>query len=181
MANITNIESNAGKLTEDLKERKKRWGQFRSHITEMTNIVFDEMLNKKGSCGEIEFNHDDHRLNLIVQKDNKDAASQSSDVKALSGGERSYTTLSLLLALGESLETPFRVMDEFDVFLDPVARKIALDTMIQVAKEMEHRQFIFITPQDLSSLKTDPKLKIWHLKDPSRSNRVGGPAQQTID
>ena len=29
MANITNIESNAGKLTEDLKERKKRWGQFR--------------------------------------------------------------------------------------------------------------------------------------------------------
>jgi chromosome segregation ATPase len=47
-----------------------------------------------------------------------------------SGGERSYTTLSLLLALGESLETPFRVMDEFDVFLDPVARKIALDTMV---------------------------------------------------
>ena len=49
-----------------------------------------------------------------------------------SGGERSFTTLSLLLALGESLETPFRVMDEFDVFLDPVSRRIALKTMVSV-------------------------------------------------
>jgi chromosome segregation ATPase len=49
-----------------------------------------------------------------------------------SGGERSYTTLSLLLALGESLETPFRVMDEFDVFLDPLSRKIALDNLVRL-------------------------------------------------
>lgn len=121
-----------------------------------------------------------------------------------SGGERSFTTLSLLLALGESLETPFRVMDEFDVFLDPLSRKIALETMvrccrnlnpifwfkikyslfylqIQVGKSMEHRQFIFITPQDLSSLQTDPKLKIILMKPPERSQVVGRPSQQTIE
>jgi chromosome segregation ATPase len=45
----------------------------------------------------------------VVQKDNADANTQTNDVKALSGGERSFTTLSLLLALGENLETPFRV------------------------------------------------------------------------
>jgi hypothetical protein len=28
-------------------------------------------------------------------------------------------TIALLLALGEMLETPFRVMDEFDVFVSP--------------------------------------------------------------
>ena len=50
----------------------------------------------------------------------------------VSGGERSFTTLSLLLALGEMLETPFRVMDEFDVFLDPMSRKIALNTMVSL-------------------------------------------------
>jgi chromosome segregation ATPase len=129
----------------------------------MTNETFDEMLNKKGSSGQIEFNHTDKQLNLVVQKDNTDEMSQTNDVKALrfvtlsygnlcvkdeqrapsynkpiyvfysnlSGGERSFTTLSLLLALGESLETPFRVMDEFDVFLDPIARKIALNTMVR--------------------------------------------------
>jgi chromosome segregation ATPase len=73
-------------------------------------------------------------------------------------------------------------MDEFDVFLDPLARKIALKTLIETAKEMEHRQFIFITPQDLSSIQTDPKLKIFHLKPPSRSNgTVGALQQQTLD
>lgn len=62
-----------------------------------------------------------------------DPNSQTKDVKALSGGERSYTTISLLLALGESLETPFRVLDEFDVFLDPQARKLT----IQVSAEFQ--------------------------------------------
>ena len=82
-----------------------------------------------------------------MQKDATDANSQQKDVKALSGGERSYTTIALLLALGESLETPFRVLDEFDVFLDPVTRKTVIDTLIVMAKKMNHRQFIFITPQ----------------------------------
>lgn len=76
---------------------------------------------------------------------------------------------------------PFRVMDEFDVFLDPLARKIALDTLIKTAKDMEHRQFIFITPQDLSSQKTDPKLKIFCMRPPARSGTVGGPQQQTLE
>ena len=39
----------------DLKDRKKRWRQFRSHIAQMTNLSFDEFLNKKGSSGEVEF------------------------------------------------------------------------------------------------------------------------------
>jgi len=178
---IDTIEEHVEHLVEDLNNRKKMWRHFRSHISEMTNNNFDEILNRKGSSGKIEFDHKSKALGLVVQKDNKDGTSQTADVKALSGGERSYTTLALLLALGESLETPFRVMDEFDVFLDPVARRIALQTMIGVAKDFEHRQFIFITPQDLSNIKTDPKLKIFHMKPPIRSNIVGGPTQQTLD
>lgn len=181
MFTIETIEKNISILIGDMKERRHRWRQFRKHIGDLTNNTFDEMLNKKGSSGQIEFDHEAKSLNLVVQKDNTDEMSQTKDVKALSGGERSFTTLSLLLALGENLETPFRVMDEFDVFLDPVSRKIAMDTMVSVAKDMEHRQFIFITPQDLSSLKTDPMLKIFHLKAPARNSLVGVPTQQTLD
>jgi hypothetical protein len=43
-----------------------------------------------------------------------------------SGGERSYTTMALLVALGETLETPFRILDEFDVFLDAETRKLVI-------------------------------------------------------
>ena len=130
LASIKQIEENIDQLAKDLVNRKQRWKQFRRHIAMLTNHTFDEILNKKGSSGEIDFDHKQQRLNLVVQKDNMNEASQTKDVKALSGGERSFTTLSLLLALGENLETPFRVMDEFDVFLDPVARRIALQTMV---------------------------------------------------
>ena len=68
MEQINMIESNVAALTEDLKERRKRWRQFRGHIAEQTNLGFDEMLNKKGSSGEVEFDHENKTLNLVVQK-----------------------------------------------------------------------------------------------------------------
>lgn len=57
--------------------------------------------------------------------------------------------MCLLLALGETLETPFRILDEFDVFLDAEVRKLTIQSLIHVAKKMKHRQFIFITPQGM--------------------------------
>lgn len=147
MKQIAEIDETSKNLKSDFYDRKKRWRQFRQHIALTTDTHFNEILNDKGSSGTVEFSHRDGTLNLCVQKDAADANSQQKDVKALSGGERSYTTIALLLALGESLETPFRVLDEFDVFLDPVTRKTVIDTLIEMAKKMNHRQFIFITPQ----------------------------------
>jgi structural maintenance of chromosomes protein 6 len=129
----------------------------------------------------LEFDHKPKILNLVVQKDSTDPNSQQNDVKALSGGERSFTTIALLLALGENLETPFRILDEFDVFLDPVSRKLAMESLIEMAKAMSHRQFIFITPQDVSNVTTDPMLKILKLGAPDRSDVAGMPTQQTLE
>jgi len=92
-----------------------------------------------------------------------------------------YRTISLLLALGEMLETPFRVMDEFDVFLDPVTRKKVIDTLVEVGQNMRHRQFIFITPQDVSNLESSSNLKILQMKPPERRTLLGGQEQQTLD
>jgi chromosome segregation ATPase len=119
MQQIREIDETCKDLKDDHTARKQRWKQFREHIGFSTDRGFDEILNKKGSAGTIEFDHKNKNLNLCVQKDSADTNSQQKDVKALSGGERSFTTIALLLALGESLETPFRVLDEFDVFLDP--------------------------------------------------------------
>ena len=91
------------------------------------------------------------------------------------------STIALLLAIGETLETPFRVMDEFDVFLDPVTRKTVIDTLVRVGREMGHRQFIFITPQDVSHLDSSPTLKILQMKPPERRTVAGGHEQQTLD
>lgn len=68
MTQIEAIEENVKLLRNDIKERKKRWIDFRSHIAQMTNISFDDFLNKKNSAGSVEFDHDNQQLNLIVQK-----------------------------------------------------------------------------------------------------------------
>lgn len=66
------------------------------------------MLQHRGQAGGLTFEHKEKELNLHVQKDARDESTQSNNVKELSGGERSFTTLALLLALGESIESPFR-------------------------------------------------------------------------
>ena len=68
MEQIDAIEHSTNELRKDLKSRTTRWRQFRSHIAELTNIGFDEQLSKKGSAGEIEFDHENKQLNLVVQK-----------------------------------------------------------------------------------------------------------------
>jgi hypothetical protein len=64
-----------------------------------------------------------------------------------SGGERSFTTMAFLLALGERTESPFRAMDEYDVFMDARTRRIATQTLLQFALEQQHLQLVLLTPQ----------------------------------
>ena len=77
------IKATIDDLTEDARDRRKRWKQFRSHIQQTTGAIFDEILNKKGSSGTLEFDHNDGTLNLAVQKDADNQMSQTKDVKAL--------------------------------------------------------------------------------------------------
>ena len=49
-------------------------------------------------------------------------ATMVKDAKVLSGGERSITTLSLLLSMGNVIDNPFRCMDEFDIFMYVLSR-----------------------------------------------------------
>eukprot|EP00535_Pseudo-nitzschia_heimii_P003888 CAMPEP_0197177072 /NCGR_PEP_ID=MMETSP1423-20130617/2806_1 /TAXON_ID=476441 /ORGANISM="Pseudo-nitzschia heimii, Strain UNC1101" /LENGTH=1222 /DNA_ID=CAMNT_0042626559 /DNA_START=130 /DNA_END=3798 /DNA_ORIENTATION=+ len=178
---IDEIEATQSKIQEDLQLRRERWVHFRDYISDYTSTRFNETLSIKKSSGHVNFNDEDETLELVVQKDSNNEQSQQKDVKALSGGERSFTTISLLLAIGESLETPFRVMDEFDVFLDPVSRKKIIDVLIDVGKHMCNRQFIFITPQDVSNVESSPMLKILQMKPPERRTIAGAQEQQTLD
>ncbi len=73
-------------------------------------------------------------------------------------------------------------MDEYDVFLDNITRRLTLDQIQQYAKRSDqaNRQFIIITPQDISGVKTGPHTKIIQMPEPVR-NTAHGLQQQTID
>ena len=56
---------------------------------------------------------------LQVDVDSTSGSSQAvvKNTRSLSGGERSYTTVCFIMSLWEAMESPFRCMDEFDVFM----------------------------------------------------------------
>ncbi len=83
LTEIDTISKNELSLQKDLRKRQEMWKEFRAHLVVMTNSRFDEFLQLKGSAGELDFDHEEGALNLIVQKDNNDSASQTNDVKAL--------------------------------------------------------------------------------------------------
>jgi len=109
-----------------------------------------------------------------IQKSNNEV----SDTRSLSGGERSFSTVALLLSLWEAMECPFRAMDEFDVFMDALNRKISLKLIIEAASVQKNRQFIFITPHDISVLVSAPNIRIHRMYPPERAG--GGPSQAIL-
>lgn len=67
--------------------------------------------------------------------------------------EHSPPTQTLLLAIGECVETPFRVMDEPDVCMDAHSRDTSIQLLLKTCVDARNRQFILITPQDVSMVR----------------------------
>jgi len=158
---------------------KKRWHNYRKSIGMRTTLLFNMFLTNKNYTGKLNFNHKEEKLDIIVQLDRQSTVDSQRivrDTKTLSGGERSYSTVAFLLALWEAMENPFRAMDEFDVFMDAVNRKIAIDTILEASKNQKHRQFIYITPHDTSAIRSSPDVKVHKMRDPRT-----GPGQTLID
>ncbi|KAL0292332.1 UNVERIFIED_CONTAM: Structural maintenance of chromosomes protein 6B, partial [Sesamum calycinum] len=112
---------------------------------------FNGHLKKKGISGQIKVSYEEQTLSVEVKMPQDASSSSVRDTRGLSGGERSFSTLCFALALHEMTEAPFRAMDEFDVFMDAVSRKISLDAIVDFA--LTHgSQWIFITPHDIRLL-----------------------------
>lgn len=166
--NFDKFRDNLERIRTMLEERKRVWQILRKEIAHRTSMGFNRYMGLNNFAGKLRFRHDDQRLEIAVLQNEAGAsrASQVTDMKELSGGERSYTQVSLLLALGESIECPFRVMDEFDVFMDAVNRDMTIQLLVRAAKKDGKKQFIFVTPNDLSALRRDPMVKIQKMNPP---------------
>lgn len=60
-------------------------------------------------------------------------------------------------------------LDEFDVFMDAVNRRISMQMLIDTARESDGVQYILITPQDASSVSPGPDVRVHRLHDPERN------------
>ncbi|PLW58540.1 hypothetical protein PCANC_00062 [Puccinia coronata f. sp. avenae] len=154
-----------------LSLRKERWIQFRTHIAVRAKMKFVTHLSKRGYSGKLNFNHQTQRLDIQVNTSEQESTQgKLKDPKALSGGEKSFSTISLLLTLWDAINCPIRCLDEFDVFMDEVNRRIAIRMMIDSAKEANEVQYVFITPNGLSFIQTGDETKIIKMQDPTRNH-----------
>lgn len=80
----------------------------------------------------------------------KENDTKLTDARSLSGGERSFSTVAFVLALWHHCSSPFKLMDEIDVFMDMVTRRVSYNALITFAKVTEDSgQFIFFSPLEL--------------------------------
>ena len=85
-------------------------------ISVTIQTAFSNILKLRNYKGKIEIDHNRKELMLEVAPAN-DAKRPTNDAKALSGGERSYSTVAFILALWDCTGLPFYFLDEFDVFM----------------------------------------------------------------
>jgi chromosome segregation ATPase len=84
----------------NVEQRSETWKNQRTSLQKQISKNFDIYMQKKGFAGGVKFDHNLETLHLQTQTDHMDENTQCTDIRQLSGGERSYTTLCLLLALG---------------------------------------------------------------------------------
>ncbi len=176
-AKTATLRKFAERLLSSIDERMKRWFEWRSLIALRTKALFGVHLEHRNFKGSLQFYHgnDNERDGRLVIKVQTDAAHadegtksrRDKDPKSLSGGEKSFSTICLLLSLWDAMSCPIRCLDEFDVFMDAGNRSISTKMIMDVGQASK-TQYILISPQSLTNAKIGPHTRIIHMKDPGR-------------
>lgn len=93
-----------------------RWADFRDQIASRCKMQFLYHLQNRGFTGKLVFDHDKSNLHVRVQTEeikSQNKKEQYKESKSLSGGEKSFSTVCLLLTMWEAVGCPIRCLDEF--------------------------------------------------------------------
>ncbi|XP_059501691.1 structural maintenance of chromosomes protein 6-like [Stegostoma tigrinum] len=150
-----------------MKERHKAYESFLKSMSIRCKLNFSTLLSKQQYYGMIKFDHKNRDLSIMVECGEGMKTTQG-DTRLLSGGERSFSTVCFILSLWDTIESPFCCLDEFDVYMDMVNRRISIDLILRVADSIKCDQFFFFTPLTTSFLPQGNQLRILHLQDPER-------------
>lgn len=167
---VENGERLRTSLANALDHRKEHWRHFRNDISVRARITFNYLLSERMFRGELLVDHNRKALDMNVQPDKHVKDNAKRQTKTLSGGEKSFSTICLLLALWDAMGSPIRCLDEFDVFMDSVNRDISMDMIITAARRAVGRQYILITPQAMNnkSVKSMQDVTVIKMSDPER-------------
>ncbi|GCC28180.1 hypothetical protein chiPu_0006608 [Chiloscyllium punctatum] len=154
-------------IDEIMKERHKAYESFLKSMSIRCKLNFSILMSKQHYYGMIKFDHKSRDLSITVERGEGMKTGQE-DMRSLSGGERSFSTVCFILSLWDSIESPFCCLDEFDVYMDMVNRRISIDLILRVAESIQCDQFFFFTPLTTSFLPKGDQIRTFHLHDHER-------------
>ena len=151
----------ARQMARGLAAREAAFVRVRHRVEEAVGTRFRTYMRRKGHVGAVRVDWEARTLDLSVGVAGGGGGTgggratgqpRTRDLRALSGGERSFTTVAFALALGEFTHCPFRALDEFDVYMDAVNRRVSLASLLGAADAAPGLQFLLLTPQDVAAV-----------------------------
>ena len=86
--------------------------EFRRHIMAKAKIMFSLLLNERAFKGQLISDHKKRELDISVEPDAPLLSDKGRQAKTLSGGEKSFSTICLLLSIWEAMGSSIRCLDE---------------------------------------------------------------------
>jgi len=119
------------RMKQNLLGRLTKWRHFQRYISSSSRSNFQFLLSERGFRGHLLIDHERKNLSVQVEPDETRKSTTGRDTRTLSGGEKSFSSICLLLAIWEAMGSPLRCLDEFDVFMDNVNRAISTDMLVR--------------------------------------------------
>lgn len=175
---INEMEQYLESFDESIKLRSRAYICHRKVISKRVAHAFESYLQMLNFSGQLTVYHTgkedptqvkpERTLEIRVNPKSGDLVNAYSDSRSLSGGERSFSTIALLLSLWDYCTSPFNILDEIDVFMDMITRHLALDALIESASRRDNRQYIFLSPLPPEKKSISELLKIVYMPEPER-------------
>ncbi|EQK97872.1 RecF/RecN/SMC [Ophiocordyceps sinensis CO18] len=161
------VDATIASLKRAIEHRLHLWRQFQRQISARVRIQFNYLLSERGFRGKIDLDHRARKVVIHIEPDETRKSSAGRNTKTLSGGEKSFSSICMLLSVWEAIGSPIRCLDEFDVFMDNVNRAISTNMLVDAARRSVSRQYILITPNAIEGrARLDKDVKIIRLTDP---------------
>lgn len=157
---VTNIKylKECCEFLEDMKKaRQSGFVTIRGSMCRKITNKFTDRLRGRKFDGQLKFDHEQKSLTMNVDPS---GSNFKRETKSLSGGEKSFSTVSLILSLWEAIHPPFRMLDEFDVFMDMMNRNKSVEMMLDYARNKRQFQYLFLTPLDTNNIKGADDVKV---------------------
>lgn len=130
--NHKNLTSLVDELKRALMDRLRKWRTFQRLISAHARCNFNYLLSERGFRGQLFLDHQKKMLRVQVEPDETKKNGSGRNTKTLSGGEKSFSSICLLLAIWDAMGSPLRCLDEFDVFMDNVNRAISTNMLVSL-------------------------------------------------